>query len=134
MQPVLYSVRMKTFLAPKNHDAGSVQAAQGCLATNLALPGLGSLVGGRKIGYVQLGICLAGFALSLLFGVRLIYWQLAHWSEFYGPNPADLLVRLHDLWREGRWAVLGMALFVIALLWSLLTSRSLLAEAKKRAA
>ena len=123
---------MKIFLDGKNDPATVRQAAQGCAATNLVMPGLGSLLGGRKIGYLQLACALTGFALTLIFGTRFIFWALAHWSEYHGANaPADPLQPLRDLWREARWPLLGMALFFFAMLWALATSRSLLAEAKR---
>ena len=126
---------MKTFLGPKNHDAASRQNAQGCFATNLVMPGLGSLAGGRKVGVPQIVLCLAGFAITLGFGVRFIFWALAHWAEFYGSNPdADPFAPLRDLWQQARWPFLGIGLFAIAWVWALLTSRSLLAEAKTKSA
>ncbi|HEV2693379.1 MAG TPA: hypothetical protein VG347_10835 [Verrucomicrobiae bacterium] len=123
---------MKISSAGKNEPATGGAAARGAVATNLVMPGLGSLVAGRKVGYVQLAFSLGGFAISLIFGTRFLFWALAHWSEFYGPNPPpDPMAPLRDLMREARWPMLGIALFIIALLWSLVTSRSLLAEAKK---
>jgi hypothetical protein len=123
---------MRIFLDGKNDAATVSQAARGCVATNLVMPGLGSLLGGRKIGYVQLACTLAGFAITLIFGTHFIFWALAHWSEFHGANtPADPLQPLRDLWREARWPLLGMVLFFFAMLWASLTSRSLLQEAKK---
>jgi hypothetical protein len=72
---------MKIFSTPANIEASAGEIARGCFTTNLAIPGLGSIVGGRKIGYLQMTICFAGQAISLIFGVRFIYWSLAHWSE-----------------------------------------------------
>jgi hypothetical protein len=120
---------MKTFSGPKNHDATT---AQGCFATNLVMPGLGSLAGGRKtVGIAQLALCGAGFTLTLATGIKFIFWALAHWSEFHDPNPAaDPMQPLRDLWQHARWPVLGMLLFGLAWFWALFTSRSLLAEAK----
>lgn len=121
---------MKTFSGPKNHDAAR-QTAQGCFASNLVMPGVGSLAGGRKVGIAQLSLCGIGFILTLATGVRFIFWALAHWSEFHDPNAsADPMQPLRDLWQHARWPVLGMVLFAVAWFWALFTSRSLLAEAK----
>ena len=121
---------MKTFSGQKNHD-NARQTAQGCFASNLVMPGLGSLAGGRKVGLPQLALCLLGFAITLGFGVRFIFWSLAHWSEFYGSTlPADPLAPLRDLWQQARWPLLGIFLFIVAWFWALLTSRSLLAKTK----
>jgi hypothetical protein len=122
---------MKTYSAQESSDSARLQAAQGCLSTNLVMPGLGSLVGGRKVGLVQLALCLCGFGLTLGTGVRFIFWSLAHWAEFYNPNPnGDPFAPLHDMWIHARWPMLGTVLFGLAWLWALLTSRAILAEAK----
>ena len=101
----------------------------------MALPGVGSLAGGRKVGLLQLGLCLAGFGLTLGFGIRFVFWGLAHWSEFYGqtsdPDP-DPFKPLLDVWQQARWPLLGIILFACAWIWALRTSWSLLAEAKKQ--
>jgi hypothetical protein len=124
---------MKIFSGKKNPDQTSLENARGCFASNLAMPGLGSLAGGRKIGFLQLGLSLASFGITLGFGFRFIYWALAHWAEFYQPTPdADPFQPLRDLWHQARWPLLGIALFAVAWGWTLLTSWALLAEAKKK--
>ena len=126
---------MKIFSGRESPDHAGRQTAQGYLASNLALPGVGSLAAGRKVGLLQLGLCLLGFGLTLGFGIRFIYWTLAHWSEFYGPDvEPDPFRPLHDMWQQARWPLLGIALFACAWLWALLTSRSLLAAAKNKTA
>lgn len=101
------------------------------MATNLAVPGLGSLVGGRKVGIPQLVLYLSGFAITVGFGLHFVFWSLAHWSEYHGANAeADPLKPLRDLWQQVRWPLLGIAMFVVSWLWALKTSRSLLADAK----
>jgi len=126
---------MKIFSGPEKPDDTGLQKARGCLATNLALPGLGSLAGGRKVGLIQLCLCLGGFALTLGFGVRFVYWALAHWSEYYGANAElDPLKPLRDLWQHARWPALGIVLFACSWLWAMHTSRSLLLESKTNSA
>jgi hypothetical protein len=124
---------MKIFSGQKSPDDGGTQKAQGCLATNLVMPGLGSLAGGRKVGVLQLALCLAGFAFTVGFGFRFIYWSLAHWSEYHGANAAaDPFKPLRDLWQQARWPLLGIVMFWFSWLWALITSRSLLAESKAK--
>ncbi len=124
---------MKIFSGPKSPDGAQRQTAQGWLATNLVMPGAGSLAGGRKVGLLQLVLCLAGFALTLVFGVRFIYWSLAHWSEYHGANAdIDPFKPLRDLWQQARWPLLGIALFALSWLWALATSRSLLVDSKPK--
>jgi len=90
---------------------------------------------GRKAGYFQMAIYFSGFALTLTFGVRFVFWALSHWTEFYsefhGPN-VDPLAALSDLWQRTRWALLGIGLFAVSWIWALWTSRTLMAEAKEK--
>lgn len=107
------------------------------MATNLAVPGLGSLVGGRKIGLAQLALYFSGFLMTIGFGVRFVYWSLTHWSEFHGPAAdADPVAAWRDLWQHIGWpclgAFLGVAMCFLSYLWALGTSRSLLAEKKQK--
>jgi hypothetical protein len=105
------------------------------MATNLAVPGLGSLVGKRKVGVLQIALYLAGFVITIIFGLRFVYWSLAHWSEYHGPNAdADPIKTLSDLWQHARWPFLGIAMCFSSWLWALVTSRSLLAEIKTKSA
>jgi hypothetical protein len=126
---------MKTYSAQEKTNVSASQKAHGCLTANLAVPGLGSLIGGRKVGLAQMVIYFSGFALTLIFGLRFIYWALTHWSEFYsefyGPN-ANPVLALPDVWQRTRWALLGILLFAIAWSWALLTSWTLISEAKQK--
>src|SRR5437870_13677773 len=108
----------------------SRQTAWGCLTSNLALPGSGSLVAGRPVGYVQLALALAGFAITMVFGLHFIVWQLANWSRFHGAE-ADLAGGLGEIWLHLRWALLGMALVFAAFLWALMTSLAILRSAPR---
>ena len=125
---------MKTFSAHANPESSALEIARGCFTTNLAIPGLGSVVGGRKIGYLQMIVCFIGQGISLVFGVRFIYWGLAHWSEIYNPNAEDPLAPLREMWPQLRLPLLGMFLFAVAWFWALLTSYRLLDEAKRKEA
>jgi hypothetical protein len=89
--------------------------AWSCAVANLAaLPGLGSLAAGRRIGFAQAALALAGFGLSLLWLAGFI----RDWLEEG---------ELHLGWRPTLWVGLaGIGLFGIAWLWALGTSRKLL--------
>ena len=123
---------MKIFSAHANSESSARETARGCFTTNLMIPGLGSVIGGRKIGYLQMVICFAGQAITLVFGLRFIFWVLAHWSEIYHPDAEDPLAGLHELWPHLSWPLLGIFLFAVAWLWALLTSYLLLGEAKQK--
>ncbi len=119
----------KTSLALGPRRPVSRQVAWGCLTTNLTLPGFGSLVAGRAVGYAQIVISLAGFALTTVFGIRFILWFFSNWTRLQQLQD-DPGRYFGEIWLALRWALLGMALFLAALLWALLTSLSILAEAR----
>ena len=119
-------MRISLALGPRR--ALSRQTAWGCVTSNLALPGSGSLVAGRPVGYAQLALALGGFAVSAVFGVRFIVWQLANWSRFHGPQ-GDPVADLAEIWLHLRWALLGMAIVFFAFLWALMTSLAILRSA-----
>jgi len=120
---------MKISLALGPRQPLSRQTAWGCLTTNLALPGFGSLVAGYVAGYAQAALGIGGLILTTVFGVRFITWYIANWSRFYGAQ-ADPFAALSDMWPALRWALLGIGLFISALLWSLATSLQIMRVAK----
>jgi hypothetical protein len=123
---------MKISSARASSESSARETARGCFTTNLVIPGLGSLVGGRKIGYLQLVLCYLGQGITLVFGIHLIYWSLANWSKIYHPNAEDPLANLREIWLQLRLPLLGILLFAIAWIWALLTSCRLLDDAKKK--
>ncbi len=94
-----------------------------CVAMNqLAFPGLGTVMAGRKIGYFQAAVMLAGFFLAM--GFMLLYLIavvrfLSH-SEW---NEAEY----RALYRPYAWAgVSGAALCLAAWCWAGFSSISIL--------
>jgi len=126
---------MKISLALGNRDALTPQTARGCAGTNLALPGFGSLMAGRAVGYPQAVLTLVAFVLTLLFGVKFIVWGLKNWSALQDPL-ADPVETWLALWRGARWALLGIAMFAANWLWALATNIKILraAASNERAA
>jgi hypothetical protein len=108
----------------------SRETAWGCLTSNVALPGIGSLVAGRISGYPQVALALGGMGLTLVFGLRFFAWFAANHARLYGPD-GNGLDALLEVVRAVRWAFLGIALFALGWLWALATSLGLLREAKK---
>ena|SRR5258708_2935268 len=108
----------------------SRQTAWGCVTSNLALPGMGSLVAGRVSGYAQVTLAVIGTVLTMIFGVRFIVWYLGNWSRFYGAQ-SDPLGSMQELWLELRWALAGIAIFGIGWLWALGTSLSIFRQARQ---
>lgn len=83
---------------------------------------------GRVVGYCQAAVALAGLGLTLGFGTRFIVWYFANWSRLQDLG-GDPIAGLIELWLAVRWALLGIGLFVVAILWALTTSYSLVREA-----
>jgi len=104
--------------------------AWACGSTNLVLPGFGSLMGGRRSGYPQAVLCVAGFFLTMVFGIKFIIWGVLHWSELRNPE-GDPVETLSALWQACRWALLGMGLFGVAWLWAQFTSLVIMNTARR---
>lgn len=119
-------MKPRSWFASVAQDRG---AARACLATNLALPGFGTLMAGRWIGLVQALITVAAFALTVAGGARFLLWYVAHRAQFADPL-ADPLENLRALWRAARWPLLGMALFAVNWLWALASSLGILRAAR----
>jgi hypothetical protein len=121
---------MKISLARGPRGPLSSQTAWGCLTSNLALPGTGSLLAGRAAGYGQLLLALLGLAVSLIFGVRFLMWNVSNWSRLHGPD-VDSIEALGEIWVQLRWALLGLGVFLISMVWALVTSVAILASSRR---
>jgi hypothetical protein len=111
---------MKPFLPRPNRQSVSRTAARNAALVNqFATPGLGSLMAGRWIaGIGQLLLAVAGFVLAVV-------WFFETIIQFYGQINGD--VTSHPVMWIGE---MGGGLFVLAWLWALVTSISLVAGAK----
>src|ERR1043166_812775 len=108
---------MKISLALGPRQPLSRQTAWGCLTANLALPGSGSLVAGRAIGYAQLVAAILAFVVSLVACAGAIVWFAGNWTRIM--NPEDPLAMMGEIWKAVRWSVLGIGLFLFSMLWAL---------------
>jgi hypothetical protein len=90
---------------------------------NLVLPGLGTLVSGRRVvGALQLILSQTGFVLAMSWGV----WFVAVWIR-----SKELPTNLGPL----SWsAVAGLILFFGGWLWAFVSSLQILAGARKTSA
>jgi hypothetical protein len=84
----------------------------------------------RAAGWPQAALTIMGFALTSIFGVRFIIWFLQNLNTLYGAE-SDPLESLLDLWRNVRWALLGIGLFAVSWLWSLATNAAILRSAQR---
>ena len=122
-------MRTKISLALGPRQPLSRQTAWGCLTTNLALPGFGSLVAGRRSGYPQVALMVCGLIVTTIFGVRFMAWAVANWGRLQQGNELDPFAGLGEMWLAMRWAVGGIAIFALGWLWALGTSLHILREA-----
>jgi hypothetical protein len=111
---------MKPFSPDPTRKAVSRATARNATLVNqLATPGLGSLMAGRWLaGSGQLALALAGF-------VMVIAWFFEVMIQFYGQINSDLQPR-----PVGWMGETGAILFAASWLWALVTSVSLLLQAK----
>jgi H+/gluconate symporter-like permease len=102
--------------------------AVGCLTANLALPGAGSLAAGKGVGYAQLVVAVIGVIVSVVSCATAFRWFLLTGGQSSETNPETNLI---DLWRHIRWPLFGMGIFLIALIWALLTGLQILSAHPK---
>lgn len=96
--------------------------AWACLMANmLVLPGLGSLIAGRRSGWAQAAVAMAGFALTTVWFV----WFVAAWARS-GTFPLDPGPYLPA-------GALGVLLFAVSWTWGLVTGLAVVLGARGRA-
>lgn len=98
-----------------------------CVMINqLAFPGLGTILAGRRIGYAQAAVMVVGFVLVmgyliLYLGASYRYLQTPGWTQ------ADFEAR----YRPYLWALYdGIGLCLVAWIWSLRSSFALWRQAR----
>lgn len=107
----------RIFLAHRNRVPHDRATAWACLTANLfVLPGLGSWLAGKSIGWLQMALALAGLGLTILWPI----WFVKMWVTFH-EVPTDLGPHFGK-------ALVGMALFAIAWTWALASSLSILRD------
>jgi len=115
------SARGEERLPPARAPLSRAKARNAALINQLATPGLGSLLAGRwLVGLGQLLLAVAGFSLVIAWFV-LLFVQFCRQMEG-APEPTSVA-----------WlGELGAATFVLAWVWALFTSLSLLRAARAR--
>jgi len=95
-----------------------VKAREFLLTNLLVLPGMGSVMAGRRVGYAQGSLAIAGMILSLMFAVDLVrdWWTM---GELVLPTGRSLLI-------GGG----GVLLFVFGWFWGLSTGLALLRNSR----
>src|SRR5436190_7235362 len=112
-----------SFPRPAQKPLSRTKARNAALVNQLATPGLGSLLARRWIaGIGQLILAVAGFALFVAWFVEMLI-------QFYGMINSDAPPR-----SVGWLGEAGALTFIAAWLWALITSLSLLREARRNEA
>lgn len=117
---------MKIFSAAGQAPPLDRSRALVCVAVNqLATPGLGTIMAGRRVGYPQLAVMVAGFGLFVAANLWNFY-RLFHAA--FDPNAelGDPLAARFSWWRN-----LGLGLCLAAWLWALWSSLFILRDAQK---
>src|SRR5258706_5429294 len=108
---------MKISLALGPRQPLSRQTAWGCLTTNFALPGFGSLLAGRPSGYGQVALMSVGLIISVVIGLRCIVWFLTDWTRLQEAQLAEPIAAVQEMWSHLRWPLVGIGSFGIG--WGL---------------
>lgn len=80
------------------------------LFNSIGLPGLGSICLGRRVGYLQIGISLAGAAVLCFW----IYEEISRWVVVFMAEATFVI--------DWKWAIVGCGLNFVAWIWALGTS------------
>lgn len=124
-------MRMKIFSRAPDPAKLSPTQRWGCAVMNqLACPGLGTIMAGRRVGYAQATIMVAGFVLLMGFMIWFIIcaarylihadWDEGRWRAQYRPY--------HWAWQS------GLGLCVVAWCWSLVSSIGIVREGRRNGA
>jgi hypothetical protein len=101
------------------NDAFDRHRAWAALSANVTVPGLGSLLLGRRAGWVQVSLAVCGMALSLTWLALVLF----DWKQG-GALPAAVP-------RRGL-LLAGLGLFAVAWIWALATGLDAVHRARAR--
>ena len=109
-------------MTPVRPSAEPLRAWAALAANLLVLPGLGSLLTGSLVtGLVQCALALTGFAMTVVWLVRVVALMRAAGTLFLDPPP------------DVRLGLVGIALFGAAWLWAGATSWAHIRRARRSA-
>ncbi len=116
---------MTTSSGPGNSPAPRRSSAWSAVLINqLAFPGLGTIMSGRRVGYVQAGLMLIGFFLAMGFFIWYFVCIARHLS-----NPGWSHEQFIATFRPYLWSLYwGLGLSALAWFWSLKSSLEMLKE------
>jgi len=98
-----------------------------CLGMNaFGLPGLGTIMAGRVIGYVQAALMCLGFFLSVGFMMVYLASSVGSLNRFMLTGVSEDPTVHYEPWLWVLW--LGLGLSIIAWTWSLISSLIILRQ------
>jgi hypothetical protein len=101
--------------------------AWACAAMNqLAFPGAGTVMAGRKIGYLQGTLMVSGFLLTMYF----FCWYIGSLLQAPFQNDWNEAVFYGEVARRKWVAIIGGIICAAAWLWALASSLSIVKEAR----
>jgi len=115
---------------PFQQKALSASKAWGYLVLNqLAFPGAGTVMGGRREGYAQAIVMVIGFLLTMVYFCVIISSVM---KSMLDPNGGMNEQQLHAYFHQFAWAGKGGGLLcTIAWFWSLISSICMLRNVQK---
>ncbi len=94
------------------------------------MPGSGSLIAGRWIGYFQIVLALLGLGVTLFRTIQVFIWYLQNYRRI--NESSDPLAGLFELGHQLVKPAAGFAIFAVAILWGVVTSWSIIRGTVKR--
>lgn len=118
----------KMFLGPNQPKVLSRSKAWAYAALNqLAFPGAGTVMAGRRVGYIQAIIMVAGFVLTMTYLFAVIA-SIANFAVSGTVTEAEY----HKQYQVYTWAgKYGLILSVLAWCWSLVSSIAIIRNVRK---
>jgi len=105
--------------------------AWGCFTANLALPGSGSLIAGRWVGYFQILLSLVGLGVSLVRVIQVFIWYIHNYHRL--NDSTDPFATIAELGHQLLRPAIGFAIFAVGILWALITSWNIIRSTPKKA-
>jgi hypothetical protein len=118
----------KTYSEPNRPKALSRSKAWAYAALNqLAFPGAGTVMAGRRVGYIQATIMVVGFVLTMTYLLAVIGSVVN-----FAANGTVSEEEYHKQYQVYTWAgKYGLALSVAAWCWSLVSSIAIIRNVRK---
>jgi hypothetical protein len=120
---------MKISLALQPRRPLSRTEAWACFTANIVLPGSGSLLAGRAVGYFQIIVAAIGLGISAVKTVQAAVWYFQNYQQLNASQ--DPFASMLEMGHALIWPLVGMGIFGVAIAWALVTSCYILFSSPK---